>query len=105
MIKFMALIHIKNPRDMCFIHKCRSTELNMQLDFTGPLNRFYFSPVIMTKRLSMYNARSKLWFACNQLLLNKSKFNPSQNSTGLSSCFFPLSFPGGPSFFIMFAHA
>ena len=35
----MAQIHIKYSRDMCFIHKCRSTELNMQLDFTGLLNR------------------------------------------------------------------
>ena len=33
----MSRIHIKNPREMCFIQICRSTELNMQLDFTGPL--------------------------------------------------------------------
>ena len=32
----MARIHIKNPREICFIHICRSTELNMHLDFTGP---------------------------------------------------------------------
>ena len=33
----MAQIHKKKLRDMCFIHKCRSTELNMHLDLTGPL--------------------------------------------------------------------
>ena len=33
----MTRIYIKYSRDICFIHRYRSTELNMQLDFTGPL--------------------------------------------------------------------
>ena len=31
---------------MCYIHKCRSTEPNMQLDFTGPLRQGYLMRVI-----------------------------------------------------------
>ena len=58
----MARIHITNPRDMCFIHICRSTELNMHLDFTGPLQN-----VINLNKLLSQNVLTTLQGGSNVL--------------------------------------